>query len=153
MTPHPSYRHVQPFLMLWLALPLGAAVAALGALVTPQAAIGLGVALAIPALSLLLLGRLVIELDAQRLHWSFGFIGWPRWSLALDDIEHIELTHARAVQGAGIKGTGRQRLFNVTMGGPALQMVLRDGRVIVLGTPEPQRLRAFIEARRTVAPR
>jgi hypothetical protein len=149
MTAHASYRHVQPFTMLWLLLPAGAAVAALGAWATPQAGAALAFALVVPCAVLLLLGRLVIELRGDRLHWRFGFVGWPRWSVALDEIERIELTHARAIHGAGIKGLGRKRLFNVTMGGPALQLTLRDGRTILLGTPEPQRLRAFIEARQS----
>jgi len=153
MTIHPSYRHVQPFTMLWLSLPVGAAAAALGAWATPQAGAALGFAAAVPAALLLTLGRLVIELRGPRLHWSFGYIGWPRWSVALEDIERIELTRARPIQGAGIKGLGRRRLFNVSMGGPALQLTLRDGRTILLGTPEPGRLRSFIEARRPPATR
>lgn len=149
MTTYAAYRHVQPFVALWLILPLCAAVGALGAWITPQAGIALGIALAIPVAILLLLGRLVIEVSGQRLHWTFGFVGWPRWSIALDEIERIESTRARAIQGAGIKGLGSKRLFNVTMGGPALQLDLRDGRTIALGTPEPQRLRGFIEARQS----
>jgi len=34
-----------------------------------------------------------------------------------------------------------------------LQLTLRDGRTILLGTPEPGRLRSFIEARRPPATR
>jgi hypothetical protein len=149
MTAHASYRHVQPFTMLWLVLPACAVAVALAAWTSPQARAALAFAIALPCALLILLGRLVIELRGDRLHWHFGFVGWPRWSVALDEIERIELTHARAIQGAGIKGLGRKRLFNVTMGGPALQLALRDGRTILLGTPEPQRLRGFIETRQS----
>jgi hypothetical protein len=151
MTALASYRHVQPFTILWLVLPLGAVVGMLGASAAPQAALPLAVATVLPCALLLLLGRLVIELRGQRLHWSFGFLGWPRWSVALDEIEHTEVTRPRAIQGAGIKGLRRNRLYNVTLGGPALRMTLRDGRTVTLGTPEPQRLAAFIAARKPAA--
>lgn len=144
---NPSYRHTQTFTLLWITLPLAALAAAAGALASRQTAPLMIYALVLPAL-LLLFGRLVIELRGRRLHWSFGFLGWPRWSVALDEVERMEVTQARAIQGAGIKGLGRRRLYNVRMGGPVLQLELRDGRTIQLGTPEPQRLRSFIEARR-----
>jgi hypothetical protein len=152
---HASYRQVQTFTLLWLTLPLAALVAGAGALAAPRSAPLLIYALALPTLFVLLLvllGRLVIELRGRDLHWSFGYVGWPRWQVALDEIERMEVTRSRALQGAGIKGLGRRRLFNVQMGGPVLQLDLRDGRTIQLGTPEPQRLRGFIEARGTVAP-
>ena len=110
MTDHVSYRHVQPFTALWLILPISAIASLLGFLAAPRTAIeqglGLAVALALPVTLLLLLGRLVIELRGPRLHWHFGFLGWPRWSVALDDIERIERTRSRALHGAGIKGLG-----------------------------------------------
>jgi hypothetical protein len=64
----------------------------------------------------------------------------------------MERTHAAASRGAGIKGPRADRLYNATLGGPALRLTLHDGRVVTLGTPEPERLRAFIEARRPPAP-
>jgi hypothetical protein len=150
MTTPASYRHVQPFVVLWLLLPLGAVAAAAGVWAVPlgRSPLAAAAAAACALLPLLLLGRLVIELRGERLHWTFGFVGWPRWSVPLDEIERLEPTKARAIQGAGIKGLGRKRLFNVTLGGPALQLSMRDGRTILLGTPEPQRLHAAIEAQR-----
>lgn len=154
MTDHVSYRHAQRFSALWLLLPISATALLLGVLAAPRTALehglGLAVALALPAAVLLLLGRLVIELRGPRLHWRFGYLGWPRWSVAIDDIERIEQTRSRALQGAGIKGLGSKRLYNVSLGGPALQLSMRDGRTILLGTPEPERLRSFIEARQTL---
>ncbi len=150
-SPHPSYRHVQLFVVLWLTLPASAAASAIAAWWAPlplPAALALGLSTLVPLLLLLWLGRLVIELHGTSLHWSFGYVGWPRWSVGIDEIERIEITKARAIQGSGIKGLGRRRLYNVHIGGPVLQLELRDGRTIQLGTSEPQRLRSFIEARR-----
>lgn len=149
MDTHASYRHVQPFTALWVLLPLSTAATVMGVVVSqaPNASYTLAPALAIPLLLLLLMGRLVIELRGERLHWGFGFVGWPRWSVALAEIERLESTRARALQGAGVKGPRRHRLYNVTLGGPALQLGLKDGRTVTLGTPDAARLRAFIEAR------
>jgi hypothetical protein len=49
--------------------------------------------------------------------------------------------------GSGIRGPAQHRLYNVTMGGTALRLHLRDGRTVTLGTPEPARLASFIEPR------
>jgi hypothetical protein len=49
--------------------------------------------------------------------------------------------------GSGIRGPVQHRLYNVTTGGPALRLHLRDGRTVTLGTPEPARLASFIEPR------
>jgi len=151
---HASYRHTQVFKAMWLLLPLPAAVVSALALrggdlhQIESMAIAWGVCI----VGLVGLGRLVIELRGDRLHWSFGYLGWPRWELALHEIELLQCVHVSRWRGAGIKGLGKDRLFNVSIGGPALRLTLGHNRVVTLGTPEPERLMAFIEARRTVAP-
>jgi hypothetical protein len=145
----PSYRHVQLYTMLWLLLPLTAAVTAGVTWLGPGAPLALLLAIAgLPLALLLPLGRLVIELDASELRWRFGWLGRPAWREALADIVAVEKTRAPAGAGSGIRVSGRARLYNVTIGGPAVALTLRDGRRILLGTPEPERLAAFIEARR-----
>jgi len=150
-----AYRHVQTYTVLWIILTLsGLVTLGVAAMVGPAGATAGGL-VALPVLpvlpvlmvSLLLLGRLVIELDAQHLRWRFGYIGWPRWQLALVDIRRVERTRAPASAGSGIKGSKDKRLYNVTIGGPAVLLTLHDGRTAMLGTPEPERLAAVIEAR------
>ena len=54
------------------------------------------------ALSLAVLGRLVIELRGQVLHWHYGFFGWPRWQLPLGEIEDLQAARGAAAH-AGIQ--------------------------------------------------
>lgn len=149
MTARPAYRDVQPFTVLWVLLPLAGGVTLWTAWMGRDAsALGAGLMAAVPLVLLLVLGRLVIELDGTALRWSFGWLGWPRWQVALADIVAVEKTRTPAAAGSGIRSTRQSRLYNVTIGGPAVALTLRDGRRVLLGTPEPERLAAFIEARR-----
>jgi hypothetical protein len=150
MSALPSYRHVQPYTMLWVVLPLTGVATGLATWVSPGVPLPLLVAIVgLPVALLLVLGRLVIELDAIELRWRFGWLGRPAWRVTLADIAAVEKTRAPARAGSGIRGLGRQRLYNVSIGGPAVGLKLRDGRHILLGTPEPERLAAYIEARRS----
>ena len=154
MTAQASYRHSQPFLAMWLSMPLPAVFVSAVALRGGDASLLQGAAIAwlVCLVGLASLGRLVIELREQELHWTFGYLGWPHWSLPLRDIEQMQCVRTSAWRGAGIKGLGKDKLFTVSMGGPALRLILDGGRIVTLGTPEPERLRAFIEARRPPAP-
>ena len=150
MSALPAYRHVQPYTVLWVLLPVTGAATALATWMSPGAPVALVVAMVgLPLAMLGVLGRLVIELDATELRWRFGWLGRPAWRVALAEIEAVEKTRAPAKGGSGIRGLGRQHVYNVSIGGPAVGLKLRDGRHILLGTPEPERLAAFIEARRS----
>ncbi len=154
MSAQASYRQSQPFLAMWLGLPVPAVFVTAAALRGGDAGLMQGVAIAwlVCLVGLVSLGRLVIELREQELHWTFGYLGWPHWSLALHDVVQLQCVRTSAWRGAGIKGLGKDRLFTVSIGGPALRLSLAGGRIVTLGTPEPERLRAFVEARRPPAP-
>jgi hypothetical protein len=145
-----SYRRAQPFVAMWLTLPLPGLLVSASLLERPDTdlALAASIAWAVCGIGLLGLGRMVIELRDDGLHWSFGFLGWPGWELALPDIAQVQAVRVSAWRGAGIKALGKNRLFTVTMGGPAVRLQLHDGRIVTLGTPEPERLAAFIDARR-----
>jgi hypothetical protein len=151
MVANVAYRHVQTYRTLWLFLPMTALVLLLvgPALGGRQAEALAGFWWSLPALAgaLLCLGRLVIEIDGPLLRWHFGYVGWPRWQVPLADIVQVQVTQTRALQGSGIKGSSANRLYNVTIAGPAVLLVLRDGRRVTLGSPEAERLAAFIQAR------
>lgn len=95
---------------------------------------------------LLVLGRMVIELRGRVLHWRYGWLGWPRWQLPLDDIADLQPARIGALQG-GIKFQKGQSLYSASLSGPALQFTRQGGHRILLGSPEPERLAQFIRAR------
>lgn len=151
MSAHFAYRHVQTYTAVWLIDLVIAAVTVPIVLsvgdgdrwldVAPLMATVLGIPL--------FLGRLVIEVDARRLRWRFGYVGWPVWAQDLSDVVATEVARADVSRlSSGIQGTRQHRQFNVAIGGPALRLTLADGRQVTLGTPEPQRLQGFVDARR-----
>ena len=146
----PSYRRSQPFLPMWLLLPLPVLLAAVSAVERRDAASleALAVTAVVCAVGLLGLGRLTIELRGDILAWSFGYLGWPRWQLPLAQVVQVDVGRPSLWRGAGIKGLlGKDRLYTVAVGGPALRLTLTDGRSVTLGTPEPDRLEAQLRAR------
>jgi hypothetical protein len=158
MPDSPAYRHVQPYTTLWVILLASAGFG--GYMISPEAATGSseamrGLLVLVSSLGggLLVLGRLVITVHARELRWHFGYVGWPGWSVTLAEIIRLEPVHASFALGSGIRGPAQHRLYNVTMGGPALRLHLRDGRTVTLGTPEPARLAGFIEPRLPAAHR
>lgn len=147
-----AYRHVQTYTMLWVILLMTGGFASY--IISLEQAAGSGEAIAgvlIMALSLgaslLCLGRLVITVQSHELRWSFGYVGWPGWSVPWEQVTRLEPLRASFAWGSGIRGPAQHRLYNVTMGGPALRLHLLDGRTVTLGTPEPERLASFIQAR------
>ena len=144
-----SYRHSQPYVMLWIILLLSCGAGAAISVTAGGKDAGLGVTLIVLTLAaaLLLLGRMVISVDATSVHCGFGFVGWPAWETPLREIVSTEVAKANVYFGSGIKGSAKHRQYSVVMSGPALRLHLMDGRQVTLGTPEPQRLQSFIEAR------
>lgn len=140
-----SYRSTQAMLALWLIMPLVEAIVIATTWNAPPLW-AQALAVALTPLPLLLLGRLVIELRGSVLRWSYGYVGWPRWHLAIDEISDIKLTRGPSAH-AGIQFNGRQRGFTASMGSPAVEFTLHDGRRVLLGSPEPDRLARFIQAR------
>lgn len=141
-----SYRSSQWLLALWLILPLHGALVAVLTWFTPSPAWVKMLVLGLPLLILVVLGRLVIELSGGILHWRYGFVGWPRWRVAIDEIVELKLTRGPPAH-AGIQFKGKQRVFTAALGSPAVELSLRDGRRVLLGSPEPDRLARFIQAR------
>lgn len=150
----PVYRHAQTYRALWWIVPLSMLVGLLSQLYAPRgtgvwwpAALmvaGTGVA------TLLFLGRLVVQLDDRSLSWSYGFVGWPRWRVTLADIADVE-KHRLTGIGSGIRATRAGREYTAGTG-HAVRLTLRDGRRIVLGSDDHERLAALI-ANRTATPR
>jgi hypothetical protein len=144
----PSYRSTQAMTLLWIMLPTATIASATGVFLGTPADLSrvAGMQLAVFSAILLVLGRLVIELDDEELRWSFGFVGWPRWRLPLRDIASVEVAESTWLEGWGIRRTRQGWLYNA-WGRRCLRLVRHDGKVTRLGCADPERLRAYIEAR------
>lgn len=87
--------------------------------------------------------RLTVCIEGERLRWAFG-PGWPRYSLALQDIATVESTRTTFWHGWGIHRVRGGWIYNIA-GRDALRITRRDGRQVLLGTDEPRRLKAALE--------
>jgi hypothetical protein len=144
------WRESQP---MWLMFPIlaGAALFTLKvhdsiATSKPAASAPMGFALAVCALVLLVLGRLVTEVRGDSLRWHYGWLGWPRWRVDLDDIVAVEPARSSWLDGWGIRVTREGMLYN-SFGTRAVRLRLRDGRRLRLGSRDPQRLIQALQSR------
>jgi hypothetical protein len=149
----PGYRHVQAVQGLWFVLPASLGGTALGLRLAMPHESGLVPAVILLAVglgSLLVFGRLVIEVvgagSAAELRWRFGWLPWPRWRLPLAEVAAAESARSTWLEGWGIRSTREGALYNAS-GFAAVRLRLKNGKSIRLGTPEPERLRAFVQAR------
>ena len=146
----PSYERSQVLWPLWVVLPACtiAVAMSLSAADPDELPWLLAVFTAVPVVLLLALGRLQVQLDGQALEWRFGFLGWPRWRVAMADIESVEVVRTGWVTGWGIHRGKDGWIYNAS-GFDAVRLTLRDRRVIHLGSAEARRLASHIQERLT----
>ena len=143
-----TYRHTQPgtftratFAVLAVLFGIAAVYLGFG---DPTAIWVFGLIGALMLAGLLLFHCLVVEIRHGYLRIRFG-IGVIRKTIAVKDIESAETVRNRWWYGWGIKLTPHGWLFSVS-GYDAVQVRLRNGRQYRIGTDEPERLFAAIEA-------
>ena len=107
--------------------------------------------LALPALVLLLFHSLTVEVTDKTVHVYFG-AGLASFDFALRDIESVAAVRNSWYYGWGIRITPHGWLYNVS-GRDAVELRLRSGKRVRIGTDEPHRLVAAIEGARAAAPR
>ena len=81
---------------------------------------------------------LTIEISDKELTWYFG-PGFPRRSVALEEVVSAEVIRTSFLNGWGIHHTPRGWLYNVS-GYGAVSVTLRNGRRFCLGSDEPEAL-------------
>jgi hypothetical protein len=86
----------------------------------------------------LIFSSLTIEIDSEALSWWFGFGVWAK-RIALEEIASAAAVKNPWWYGFGIHRTPRGWLYNVS-GLDAVEVCLRDGRILRLGTDEPGKL-------------
>lgn len=140
------WREVQPtWLLLAVLLPLCVGVG-LGFFFRRSDGPDAWLLAALPLLLTAALGRLVTEVHGDRLTWRFGWLPWPRWRVALEDVVTAEPARSRWIEGWGIRFTGDGMLYNAG-GTQAVRLTLRDGRRLRLGTREPHALLQALQSR------
>jgi hypothetical protein len=90
-----------------------------------------------------LMSSLTIEVTLSTLRFYFG-LGIIRRRVALAEIERWKETHTSLISGWGIHLTLHGWLYNVS-GFTAVEITLKNGKCIILGTDEPLRLCAALE--------
>lgn len=91
-----------------------------------------------------LFGSLTVEVDHRELRFWFG-PGLLRKTIPLSKIEICRVVTNRWWYGWGIRWTPRGRLYNVS-GLRAVELKLRGGLTIRIGTDEPEKLCRQIDA-------
>ena len=145
MTEPAIYRHTQVGTTIWLFL----IIAFLGSIVAVAfAGIAVMLIVAITGLFLFLigwiLGSLTVAIAGGNLSWWFGPGFWKK-RVAIDEIESCEAVRNRWWWGWGIRYYGKGWLYNVS-GLDAVEMTLKTGKSIRIGTDEPEALVAAIRS-------
>lgn len=86
----------------------------------------------------LVFSSLTIEIDTDTLSWSFGWGVWTK-RIPLGEIASVVPVRNPWWYGFGIHRTPRGWLYNVS-GLEAVEISLRSGRKLRLGTDEPAKL-------------
>lgn len=129
--------------LLLVLLPL---VAGLGLFASTEHRAAAGLLPVLPLALLPVLGRMVTEVYGDRLVWRFGWLPWPRWQVALDDIVTVETARSRWIEGWGLRFTSDGMLYNAS-GTQAVRLLLRDGRRLRLGSQAPDELQRVLRRR------
>jgi len=144
----PQYEHTQAGWPIRIALCVTAigllvvsALPPMNALRTPPVVLWVGAALA--ALFGWIWGALTVRIVDGELQVRFG-LGWPRKTLKLAEIAEVEVTSTTFMEGWGVRLTRRGWLFNVS-GYDAVLLRLAGGKMVMVGSDEPRKLKAALE--------
>ncbi len=136
------YRHTQVGRILIAVVALATLLAA-PFVAMSDGVLMLPVVLGAPVVGILLFGWLTVEIANGYLRFWFG-IGLIRRRIPLDRIAGIACTRSSWLYGWGIHLTPRGWLYNIG-GLDAVEIRLTSGRTVLLGTDEPDALRAAIQ--------
>lgn len=94
--------------------------------------------LAVLILTALLFGSLRVEIRDHRIRWRLG-VGVLRGEISLAQVARVEKRKSGFCTGWGIRRISGGWLYNVS-GLDYVALILKDGRVVGLGTDEPDAL-------------
>ena len=137
------YEHRQVSWIPWLAALAIAAMLAVGWVMDPGIATAAWLVALLAATVIVAFGSLTVAVDHAELRWHFGPGVW-RKRVPLSDIQSVEVTRTRFWDGWAIRWTRRGWLYNVA-GLDAVLVRRRDGKAVLIGSDEAQRLAAALE--------
>jgi Zn-dependent protease with chaperone function len=139
------YRHTQFGKIIWLALIIAFVVSIIAVTLAGAAAV---LTLAVSGLLILLIGwifgSLKVAVAGGDLSWWFGPGFWKK-RVAIDEIEVCEAVRNRWWWGWGIRYYVKGWLYNVSRL-DAVEITLKTGKRIRIGTDEPEALVAAIRS-------
>jgi hypothetical protein len=136
------YEHTQRGTVILVALLIGVAICSVLATLTPAPPFVVPMVFGVFVVCAYMFSSLTIQITGRTLCWYFG-PGLFRKKILLSDIRGAEVARTRLIHGWGIHRTTRGWLYNVS-GFDAVAVRLDAGKEILLGTDEPERLRAAI---------
>ena len=92
-----------------------------------------------------LFSSLTIKVDAKQIKWFFGPLFWCK-SLDLNEVESVTKIETKWYYGLGIRLVTTGWLYNVS-GLTAVEIKLKNGTTVSLGTNDPDNLINVIEHR------
>jgi hypothetical protein len=98
------------------------------------------------ALAYLMFFRLVVTVDGESIRAAFG-IGWIDKTVAIREVIATEVVRVRRWWGWGLHWTPAGWLYNAG-GRRAVRLVLSTERPVMIGSDEPEALKAAIDAAR-----
>ena len=136
------YEHTQRGTVILVALLIGVAICSVLATLAPAPPFVVPMVFGVFVVCAYMFSSLTIQITGRTLCWYFG-PGLFRKKILLSDIRGAEVARTRLIHGWGIHRTTRGWLYNVS-GFDAVAVRLDAGKEILLGTDEPERLRAAI---------
>jgi hypothetical protein len=143
-----AYRHTQPGTVTRVFLAVAIAGFIVGAVLAARADAAMVAVFGVLALLMFVVGllfhSLTVEVARGYLSIRFG-VGLIRKRWPLKEIDSVETVRNRWWYGWGIRLTPHGWLFNVS-GSDAVQLRFDNGKLARIGTDEPEKLRAALEA-------
>ncbi|HQR22175.1 MAG TPA: hypothetical protein PLE54_05175 [Burkholderiaceae bacterium] len=141
----PRYQHRQGGAFMRLTFLLGFLMLPVIHALDPKTGPALLIAAPLLALTFVAFDGLTVSVTTDEVTWRFGHLGFPRGQVKLADITEVSVTRTSFWEGWGIRWTRRGMLYNVS-GFDAVLLRRRGGKPVLLGTDEPRRLKAAIDA-------
>ncbi|TMP35809.1 hypothetical protein [Pseudoalteromonas rubra] len=136
-----DYKHTQIGTAILAVMGISALVLAYSAVVKPED--NASFAFVVVAIIAILFSSLTIKVGEGQIRWFFG-PGFWRKSLDYTQIDSAKVIKTKWYNGLGIRLLSTGWLYNVS-GLDAVELTLKDGTTVSLGTNEPKQLLTAIE--------